>query len=622
MPAHRTIFGRTVPLPTGLLPRRVTVLLGFVVVFAISTLLILVSFSTSSVARVERISAHPPEHLPGRITTPKLTSIFTVPKFRNPFRHPAHAPPVQANSTSGEAKWHSNWRWLNPFSSSITLDENRSVLPPLRTRPPVYTFYDARIKGDKASRAAEAELLLVWRRAWWAQGFKPIVLGRAEAMNNPLYETLQLQHLDPGIEPDFFRWLAWEHMGAGILLSWRAIPMGSYDDPLLSYLRRGDYPTLARYEGLGSGLFSGNKAVVTAALKQALDNQELNRTKSIFDAFPKEAFQVDPNPQGIALYDLNTVRTKYGPVHEKIGSEEANGLRSLAQLITSHLQTTFQNAFPEGIAVLNPLPKDTSVLVQPALQIAHHLAECTESPLPSSCPPNRPTCDPCFSSHPLRISTPSVFQNASTLYTIGTVPHPYTLATLVAQRDSVDVAYIRRKTERDRWLIAATKELLGTGVGTGPRLLKFKEAVASEWGITHSLWLIPEKEVPADLDWHFGFAIPKNVTGRGIASPPVPGSKPDVASAGYQEATVSDSELQREKRLLEKAKGAVQSRVRQLQPIREAVEAWNLADTEAWRFARAFAARSRVERITWEDEEKKFEGSTGSWAGWLDGFRS
>ncbi|KAI9789335.1 MAG: hypothetical protein M1816_006224 [Peltula sp. TS41687] len=620
MPAHRTIFG--MPLPTGLLPRRVTVLLGFVVVFAISTLLILVSFSTSSsVTQVQRISDHSPQHLSDRISTPKLPKL-SAPKFRNPFRHPVHAPPVQANSTSGEAKWYSNWRWLNPFSSSITLDENRSVLPPLRTRPPVYTFYDAQNKKDKASRAAEGELLLVWRRAWWAQGFKPIVLGRAEATNNPLYESLQSHQLDPGIELELFKWLAWEHMGAGILLNWLTIPMGSFEDPLLTYLRRGDYPVLTRYEGLGSGLLSGNKVVVTTALKQTLYNKELNRTKSILDAFPKDAFRVDPPPRGIALYGSNAVKTKYEPVHQKIASEEASGLRSLAQLITSHLQTTFQNAFPDGIAVLNPLQEHTSVLVRPALKIAKYLAECTESPMPASCPPNRPTCEPCVSSRPLPILTPSVFQNASTLYTIGTVPHPYTLTTLSSQRDSIDIAYIRRKTERDPWLIAATKELLGTGVGTGPRLLKFKEAVASEWGIAHSLWLIPEKDVPADLDWHFGFTIPKNVTDRGFATPPVPGSKPVNPSAGFEETPISESELQREKWLLDKAKGAVQSRIRQLQPIREAVEAWNLGDTEAWRFARAFAARSRVEREKWEEEEKKFEGSTGTWARWLDGFRS
>jgi hypothetical protein len=59
--------------------------------------------------------------------------------------------------------------------------------------------------------------------------------------------------------------------------------------------------------------------------------------------------------------------------------------------------------------------------------------------------------------------------------------------------------------------------------------------------------------------------------------------------------------------------------------LRGAIEAWNLADTEAWRFARAFLARSRVERLKWEEEEKKYAGGAGAergksegWGRWFD----
>ena len=37
--------------------------------------------------------------------------------------------------------------------------------------------------------------------------------------------------------------------------------------------------------------------------------------------------------------------------------------------------------------------------------------------------------------------------------------------------------------------------------------------------------------------------------------------------------------------------------------IRGAAEAWNLADTEAWRFIKAFRARKLVERLQFEEEE-------------------
>ena len=625
MPAQRTFFGQAMTFP-GRLPRRVIFLLGFILFLTISTLLVFSPSSGPSLEQVKHISETIPYHLPDHI--PKVPKL-TLPAFHNPFWHPTHKPPVQANSTSGEAKWFSDWKWLNPFSSSITLEENRSVLPPLRIRPPVYTFYDTSVEKDDATRDAENELLLVWRRAWWAQGFRPLVLGRSEAMHNPLYESLQTQQLDPVIESDLSRWLAWEHMGAGILVNWLAVPMGPYEDPLLSYMRRGDYPTLTRYEGLGNGLFSGSGVSATAALKKVMSNKELNKTKTLLEAFPRNTFQVDPSHDGIAFYDDTIITNRYKAVFEKLTSSRPTGLHALAQLINSHLHMTFQNAFSKGIAVLNPIAKHSTILTEPAMQIATYLAECTGSPIPSSCPPNRPKCKPCVSAHPLHISRPSVFQNTSTLYTIGTIPHPYTLATLASQRDNIDVAYIRRQTSRNPWLLAATKELLGTGVGTSPRLLKFKEAVASEWGVAHSLWLIPEKDLRTELDWHFGFAIPKNITDKGFARPPVPGSKPNTPPPKTKLAMPSEQELQLERSLLEKAKDAVRSSIRPQQSIREAVEAWNLADAEAWRFTRAFGARSKVERLKWEEEETKLGASAGSggggtagWSRWLDGFRS
>jgi len=49
--------------------------------------------------------------------------------------------------------------------------------------------------------------------------------------------------------------------------------------------------------------------------------------------------------------------------------------------------------------------------------------------------------------------------------------------------------------------------------------------------------------------------------------------------------------------------------------VRAAVEAWNLADTEAWRFVRAWGARRAMERARWEEEEERFlgEGVVGRW---------
>lgn len=74
------------------------------------------------------------------------------------------------------------------------------------------------------------------------------------------------------------------------------------------------------------------------------------------------------------------------------------------------------------------------------------------------------------------------------------------------------------------------------------------------------------------------------------------------------------------------AKGKVKTEVSEEDvAVRDAVEAWNLADVEAWRFARAYLARKSVERKKWELEEAKFADGMGSetgrrspWDRWLE----
>ena len=120
-----------------------------------------------------------------RHSTPRLPKL---PPALRPFRPSAHAPPIQPNSTSGDARWHQSWDWRRPFSSAITLDEHRSVLPPLVERPLIFTYYDAGRAESREVDEVENAVLLTWRRAWWAQGFKPVILGRAEARRSELFD--------------------------------------------------------------------------------------------------------------------------------------------------------------------------------------------------------------------------------------------------------------------------------------------------------------------------------------------------------------------------------------------------------------------------------------------------
>ncbi|KAL5345863.1 hypothetical protein ACLOAV_008889 [Pseudogymnoascus australis] len=526
------------------------------------------------------------------------TPLPALPPALRPFRPSAHAPPIQPNSTSGDARWHQSWDWLRPFSSAITLDEHRSVLPPLVARPPIYTYYDGgSVEGAEVDEVLN-QVLLTWRRAWWAQGFRPVILGREEARRSELFEG------GKGVQGDeVLRWLAWE----------RSVDFVSTG---------GEFSNLTRFDGLSNGLYIGPKAGVTAAIKAALTAPEISKAKEISDVVPKEIFKVDEVPASIAYYAIDVVKTKYPKIAEELPVSTSKGMRLLNKLINSHLHDNWRTTFSNGIAVIKPIRTHMTAIVEPAVQLAEYLAQCPSSPIMSSCPPNNKNCKPCVASAPMRISTPPIFRNNSKLYTIGVVPHPWTTTSADAFTTAIDVPFIRRRSNRDQWLTLATKEILGTGVSTSPRLVKFKEAVASPYGAAHSVWFTAEKDYPDDIDWHFGFIVPRSGANDGKSQTPVPGPErrpADPARDPLDGVLPSDKDLKKERELLEYAK--MMGTTPEQQRLIRAIEAWNLGDVEAWRFARAFMARRTVERKQWEEEERKVTGGKGSEKierGWMD----
>ena len=536
------------------------------------------------------------------------------------FHHsPIHKPPAQKNSTSGDAKWYSDWKWLHPFSYTITQDEDRSVLPPLLKRPPIYTFYDDLAEKDEKIKAAENKLLLLWRRAWWAQGFRPVILGRSEAMMNPLYENIQVHKLQPQMEAEIVRWSAWGQMGTGILANWLALPMGSRDDHLLSRFRRGEYPKLTRYEGLGFGLYSGEMNDINAAISEALKSPQLEKSTSFLDIMKPDTIHVDPKPDAIAFYSAHANAEHYKSITTKLAENKADGLRDLAQLITSHLHLTFLNTFTDGFTVLTPHSESAHLLTEYALALANTLRSCPTSPEPSSCPPNSPGCMPCPSISSPAVKKPESYTNSSTIYTIGTIPHPLTLASLLSGKKDISTRHIRRETERDRWLSVVTEKILGKDLGGPSRIVNFKETVASDWGVARSLWMTEDPPSEhKDLEYHFGFEIKKfNVTGLEI----------DTLPLSQKEKKQVDRAYATQKMLIANSKDMItQRKAKDEKPgVKEMVEAWNMADTEAWKFVRAFAAREKVERTQWEEEERAFaggeEGRPEGWGRWFDRLR-
>nr|POE96442.1 hypothetical protein CFP56_56492 [Quercus suber] len=565
----------------------------------------------------------------------------------NIFSAPAHKPPpVQANSSSGEASWHSDWSWRNPFSSSITLDEERAVLPPLKERPPVYTYFDATgRRKDDVSRRAEQELLQIWRKAWWAQGFKPVVLGRAEATSNPLYRTVQALELrqkgNPNLESEMMRWLAWSSMGTGILANWLVVPMAPFEDPFLSFLRQGVYSDLTHYDELDDGLFVGNRKNIERALKAAIEGKNVLENKSIVDGAPPGLFRTDAPGRSIAFYSHKTIAAKYAAINAKLADPEtrSEGLAMLPVLVNSHLHTTWQNTFSSGISVLKPLPQHTTTLVLSAIDIARNLSQCPESPIPTSCPPNYPRCEPCDPAAPLPISHSAVFRNKSSLFTIGTVPHPYTITSLLKQEEVMDPKFIRRQTTRDSWIDAATRELSAGLMPSYAHLPALKDAVASDFGAARSFWLTAENlptksstsKVYADdlealrtqLDWALGFTFPRQPLREGSSKNPAsePGARPPPPPPDFGDGPEPSSDsLIREATLIARARAFIMPASRPssfrvmpgyrnaeaVSKTRAVIEAWNLADTEIWKFVRAWNARRTTERLAWEEEEEVF----------------
>ncbi|KAI0974755.1 hypothetical protein F4678DRAFT_420700 [Xylaria arbuscula] len=582
--------------------RRISILFVGLVVFALFTLFFALP---SAIPAGPSLSKSLADH---KITLPKYTEKL------NPFKPASHKPPEQKNSNYGGSSWYSNWNWRSPFSSTTTMDESRSLLPPLKDRTPIYCYYDTTIERDVDTKDAESALLLTWRRAWWAQGFRPVILSAAEAMNNPLYREIQGAEMSPTLKRDVMRWLAWDNMGGGLLADYRLLPMGSRQGHLLSFLRRGEFPELTRWEDLGAGLFAGPEPKISKVMTEALQNRQKKTAKDVISAVSSENFRVDPSHEALAYYDRKTIEKVYPKIAEGDAASRAQSLQSLNILINYHLHNTWQDLFSKGIAVLKPMPTHTTTLIEPAVQLAKRLATCHDSPIPASCPPNLPKCTPCVSSYPMKISTPARYRNKTEIYTIGTVPHPYTLRILEAFRSDIDVAYLRRETERDHWLYRVFQEVLGTGTSASARVVTFKDTVAAEYATSRSLWLTDEEDAPLqDADWWFGFAIPKNVTDDGKSETPVPGPerRPKPIHDPADGPIPKDEELALEPELLAKAHQVGKSKLENDVRIREATVAWNLADTEAWRFARAFTARSLVERQEWEKEESKFAGGAG-----------
>lgn len=201
-------------------PRRLLFLLFGVIL--ISTLS-LITLSTKALSE----PLHSLDNI--KAALPESISQFKVPDVRVPniINGPAvHSPlPTAADGTQSSGNsWFGTLKSLvTPFSSSIN-GAHGIALPPVEERCTLYTYNKKSVDKDQAE--LEDRLLVAWRRAWWAYGFNPIILGPPEAKAHELYKETVVEGMNSDLKWEMERILAWGHVeagagGRGILMDYR-----------------------------------------------------------------------------------------------------------------------------------------------------------------------------------------------------------------------------------------------------------------------------------------------------------------------------------------------------------------------------------------------------------------
>ncbi|KAK6535423.1 hypothetical protein TWF694_001883 [Orbilia ellipsospora] len=504
----------------------------------------------------------------------------------------AHRAPEPTNGTASTSSWYEHWSWLNPFASSQDYSENRTILPPLPKRCPIYAYYDQDIKSSVQTHTDDA-VMLAWRRAWWAAGFEPIILNPTDAKRHGLYNKVKLQlgKDNDKLEYNILRWLAWDRMGSGLLSDFRIFPMPVPSDPVLPFLRRCEFGmSITRFQTLGSGLFAGSspiiKSVVTNITSSDLAKVGNNVTSPADMA--TDLFTVDDKPKSIAYYARNTVAEKYRNLPAG----------NLPRLINAHLHAHFLSLYPKGISILNPIHPNSDVLTHESYELAQKLVVCPESPFPVSCPPHVEDgrCQLCDGKTKIQLTKD--YKNTTDVFTLGYAPHPLTLQAFVSGAVVRDLKSIRRNSTRDMFLKSVTNEIAEKGTGAGYRGVKMKEVVAASLsstldrkpvtGFTDSIWATVEKGWDAKgVEWVLGFTLPDKIS-------PLPVMNQEKGVVDLHTRILSDSRV------------AVLAGTTGLKRFRAAIEGWSLRDFEFWRFVKAFEERRATEREEWLKREKGF----------------
>ncbi len=455
---------------------------------------------------------------------------------------------------------------LRSFKRQRSYTDIELDMPSLIPRCPIYTFHDT----DTTSSTDELEVIAVWRKAFWAAGFRPIVLSTQDSQKHPKYANVLEKVKDEKPPTLLLKWLAWSVVGGGILTDWTVIPfMYEMKNPSLYLLQSCTFDALAiqRYENFGESILMGANGPVANFLERLLAVEDFNSLDLL--TFGGDDFQVLATPSDLAYYSPDIIVSRY----------ENMELRQLAVLINAHLHQAMLLAFPEKILVVNPFFEISKILVFPALRIARQLARCPSSPLKSSQSPLHQYDTPCeVRKHPVAYA--QGITNSTKSIQLLTVAHPLTYLWLKQKRAKVQPSFVRRHTDRDSWMVATTRDISPAGVGAEKRLTILKRALISQSvAILAATW--EESWDENDVSGVLGFSLP-------------PISFEDEIIDGEGTRKYADNVT-----LLSEAKKTVLGLDAESLRQRAFVEAWNLADTGMWRFVQLIVKNANDERRAW-----------------------
>lgn len=473
-----------------------------------------------------------------------------------------------------------NAAWRKPIVFDPRYSLAATTLPPNHHRCSVMTY----VKSEEERQSVNT-MLQVWKRAWWAFGFEPIILTEDDCKIHPRYEEFNNSEDISDESKDRFRKIfAWTARGAGLFADYTVMPVNWYDDEeTLGLFRSCNFGAPTKYEDFDYDLFHGDVEYVTKlieALFKIEDDEDL-----IDDSFDDRS--------------ETSVIAQYTPEKlENMIDGEERSISQAADIANAHLHHAFFLKYPKGIAVVDPFSNDA--LTSPAYTFAERLSKCPKVEFAESCPPTKEYLDmadkikenhlsareaafhicgnPCAVSpddteeslfgisKAAKVEVMNSLPPSNSGYlSIISLPHPVSALTMTLDKLDADAYSSRKNLLRDPALRALTSQQIPSNlVGVDDRLLLIKDAIYQLPSTSNITWMIWEQEFGQSQsqdelsEWDLGFEIDGHK------------KRPSTVQTKSWMHKLAENAIKRVNVADDKDK--------------KAIEAWNTGDSEMWKF--------------------------------------